>query len=121
MLSNTVSVAGLVLYSPQPKSLAEFYRHALGLSLDVANHGHMGDHYEGLVGGVHVAIWDQQKGHAAASLVPTFRVQRIADFESALVAAGATVGHRPIDLGDGKRVAGYADPDQRPFRLIEFA
>jgi hypothetical protein len=53
--------------------------------------------------------------------VPTFKVRSIRDAEPGLLAAGASVAHRTIGLGEGKRVAGYLDPDQRHFRLIEFS
>ena len=114
------SLAGLVMYSPEPQALAQFYRDALGVPLETARHGHLGDHSEGLLGGTHIAIWDAKQGHGAAPLVPVFRVGRIADVEAGLLAAGGTAAHRVIDLGEGKRVAGYADPDGRHFRLIEF-
>ncbi len=121
MPSPTASLAGLVLYSPAPQALAAFYARAFSFTLDAAHHGHAGQHHEGLLNGIHIAIWDQQKGHAAATLVPTFKVARLSEAEPALLAAGASVAHRPIELGEGKRVAGYLDPDQRHFRLIEFA
>ena len=114
------SLAGLVMYSPQPQALARFYQDALGVPLETARHGNMGDHFEGLLGGTHVAIWDAKQGHGAAPLVPTFRVGRIADLDAGVLAAGGKMAHRPIDLGEGKRVAGYVDPDGRHFRLIEF-
>jgi hypothetical protein len=117
----TASVAGLVLYSPAPQVLAAFYERAFRLTLEAVNHGNLGQHFEGLLNGVHIAIWDSRKGHAAASLVPTFRVPSIRDAEPELLAAGASVAHRSIDLGEGKRVAGYLDPDQRQFRLIELS
>jgi catechol 2,3-dioxygenase-like lactoylglutathione lyase family enzyme len=119
MTPSTISVAGLVLYSPAPQGLATFYERALGFNLDATSHGNMGQHFEGLLNGVHIAIWDSNKGHASATLVPTFRVRSIRATEPNLLAAGATMAHRTIELGAGKRVAGYLDPDQRHFRLIE--
>jgi len=121
MPTPTASVAGLVLYSPAPQALAAFYERAFSFTLDAAKHGNMGQHFEGLLNGVHIAIWDSQKGHATSSLVPTFKVRSIRDAEPGLLAAGASVAHRTIGLGEGKRVAGYLDPDQRHFRLIEFS
>ena len=118
---SALAVAGLVLYSPQPERLVSFYRDALGIPLESANHGAMGDHYEGLLGGTHVAIWGAHKGHASAPIVPTLLVDSLQDAEARMLAAGATVLHRPVKLGEGKRVAGFADPDGRAFRLIEIA
>jgi len=48
-------------------------------------------------------------------------VRNLHEIEAHLLAAGASIAHRTIDLGEGKRVAGYLDPDQRHFRVIEFA
>ncbi|MEO8151521.1 MAG: hypothetical protein ABI605_00520 [Rhizobacter sp.] len=121
MNTPTASVAGLVLYSPAPQALATFYERAFSFTLEAASHGHMGQHFEGQLNGLHFAIWDNQKGHATSSLVPTFKVRSIREAEPELLAAGASVTHRPIDLGEGKRVAGYVDPDLRHFRLIEFS
>ncbi|WP_341675893.1 VOC family protein [Niveibacterium sp. SC-1] len=115
-----LAVAGLVLYSPQPERLVSFYRDALGVPLEAADHGGMGGHHEAILGGTHLAIWSARKGHASASIVPTLRVMSLRDAEACLLAAGATLMHRPINLGEGKRVAGFADPDGRAFRLIEF-
>jgi predicted enzyme related to lactoylglutathione lyase len=119
MPTPTANVAGLVLYSPAPQALAAFYERVLGCNLAAVNHGNMGQHFEGLLNGVHIAICDSKRGHATASLVPTFKVPSIRDAEPGLLAAGASIAHRTIELGEGKRVAGYLDPDQRHFRLIE--
>lgn len=112
------AVTGLIFYSGDPDRLAAFYR-GLGVPLGAADHGGVGAHQEGLLSGVHVAIWSQEKGHGAAGLVPVFRAQ---DLEAAARAAEDLGGqrlHKPIDLGEGKRVVTLRDPDGRPFRILE--
>lgn len=113
------SLAGLVLYSPEPDRLSQFYRHAFGVALENADHGTVGAHQEGMLGAVHVAVWHERAGHGAGPLVPVYRVESVAEASAAMEALGARRLHRVIELGEGKRVVGYADPDGRPLRLIE--
>lgn len=114
------SLAGLVYYSPRPQALAAFYRDALGVPLAVAEHGTVGPHHEGLLDGVHLAVWDAASGHGGdARVVPVFRVDDVRGAHDELVAAGVARRHKLIELGEGKRVVGFADDDGRAFRLIE--
>ncbi len=115
------SLAGLVMYSEDPDRLTRFYTEALGLALARARHGSIPEHYEGTVGGVHIAIWDRRQGHGAAPLVPVYRVQALAEISEQLIDCGAKRLHKPIQLGEGKQVAGFMDPDCRAFRIIEIA
>lgn len=118
---NTSKLAGLVYYSPSPKALADFYREALGVALSPAVHGTVGEHIEGLLGDVHIAIWDQRQGHGVSPLVTSFRCGALEQVSDSAVRMGAKQLHRPLDLGDGKRVVTLLDPDGRAFRLITFA
>jgi len=72
MPTPTASVAGLVLYSPAPQALAAFYERAFSFTLDAAKHGNMGQHFEGLLNGVHIAIWDTQRPPAEAGGLECF-------------------------------------------------
>jgi predicted enzyme related to lactoylglutathione lyase len=112
------SITGLVLYSPDPDELAAFYRDALGVPLALTRHGTVGDHYEGMLGGSHMAIWDAAKPHGLAPTIPVFRVHDIEHSLAALEGRGAKTVHRIIDIGEGKKLATFTDPDGRPFRLI---
>jgi len=116
------SVAGLVFYSPDAERLAGFYADVLGVQLEQASHGTQARHMEGLLGSVHLAFWDARQGHAPGTgpaLVPSFRTADLDAAERALLERGAHRLHKPIALGEGKRVVGFTDPDGRPFRLIE--
>lgn len=114
----TQSLAGMILYSPDPEKLCAFYRHAIGIPLAPADHGTVGEHVEGMLAGVHFAVWPERAGHGAGPLVPVFRVADLDAAGSAVEAAGGKRLHKVIDLGDGKRVSGFRDPDGRALRLI---
>lgn len=113
----TVSLAGLIFYSPAPTSLVAFYRDVLGVPLAEEEHGTVGPHFEGSLAGVHFAVWGEER-HMSGPLVPVFRVRDLEGAAARLARAGARQLHKPIDLGDGKHVVGFLDPDQRPLRLI---
>jgi catechol 2,3-dioxygenase-like lactoylglutathione lyase family enzyme len=119
MIHHAQSLAGIVLYSPDPARLTAFYREAIGVPLADADHGTVGGHQEGQLGGVHFAVWDERASHGAAPLVPVFRVTDLGPSGAAVERLGARRLHKPIDLGEGKRICGYADPDGRAFRLIQ--
>jgi hypothetical protein len=93
--------------------------------LETATHGgRLVAHQEGLINQVHMAIWDEQQGHAPgtgpmSAPVVSWLTADLAAAEQSLLARGAVRRHRPIDLGEGKRVVTFDDPDGRPFRLIE--
>ncbi|MFO0616924.1 MAG: VOC family protein [Polyangiaceae bacterium] len=114
----TISLAGLIFYSPTPDALVAFYRDALAVPLAPAEHGTVGPHFEGSCGGVHVAVWGEER-HMSGPLVPVFRTRSLDEGAARVVEAGARQLHKAIDLGEGKRVAGFLDPDGRPLRLIE--
>lgn len=113
----TVSLAGLIFYSPTPTALVAFYRDVLGVPLEEEEHGTVGPHFEGSLAGVHFAVWGEER-HMSGPLVPVFRVRDLEGAAARLVRAGARQLHKPIDLGDGKHVAGFLDPDHRPLRLL---
>ncbi len=119
MTQSAHSLAALVMYSDDPDRLCRFYAAALGVPLARARHGSMPEHYEGLLGGAHLAIWDRRQGHGAAPLIPVYRVLDIAAISEQLLNNGATCLHKRVDLGDGKQVAGFSDPDGRAFRVIQ--
>jgi len=108
------SLAGLIVYSGNPESLLSFYRDQLGIPLAPARHGKIAEHYEAVLEHSHVALFAGEP-----RIVPSFRV---ADLGAALAAAEARGAMRaldPLDLGEGKRVAGLRGPDGFEIRLIE--
>jgi predicted enzyme related to lactoylglutathione lyase len=108
------SLAGLIVYNERPESLLAFYRDQLGIPLALSAHGGMREHYEASLDHSHVALLP-----GAPRLVPSFRV---VDLDAALAyakARGAAEVLSPLDLGEGKRVAGLGGPDGFEIRLIE--
>ena len=113
------SLAGLVLHSEEPDRLARFYRESLGLPLAPAEHGTVGLHYEGMVGRTHLALWKRTAPFGV--LVPVFRVDDIDGVAAELRGRGVPAMHKTLDIGDGKRVATFTDPDGNAFRVIQLA
>jgi predicted enzyme related to lactoylglutathione lyase len=107
------------MYSSNPAALAAFYANALGIPFALHEHGTVGPHFEAFHCGNHFAIWRPNATNPAASLVPSFRVADLTQMEAQVTQAGAERLHKPIDLGEGKRLISFADPDRRQFRLIQ--
>lgn len=122
-----LSLSAVTITSPDPERLAEFYRVQLGVPLTAASHGPIKHHYEGWLGapergGVHVAVLKgRSPGEHAGGTAPTFRVQDLAASVSELEAAGVPRLHAIAQIGEGKRLASFRDPDGNVFRLIEIA
>jgi predicted enzyme related to lactoylglutathione lyase len=120
-----MSVSAITITSNDPERLAAFYREQLGIPLEVSSHGPMKQHYEGWLGspeqgGVHVAVLKGRgPGADAGGAAPTFRVRGIEAFVSTLPENGAALVHRVADLGEGKRLVSFRDPDGNIFRLID--
>jgi predicted enzyme related to lactoylglutathione lyase len=106
------------MHSADPSRLVAFYRDAVGLPLRPHEHGTLGEHYEATVGAVHVAIW-KASPHVGGPFVPVFRVGALAAARARLEQLGVPTLHKPLDLGEGKRVVTFSDPDGNAFRLIE--
>ena len=115
-----LSFSALTMHSNDPVRLAEFYRDAVGLPLAIHSHGTLGAHYEGGLSGVHFAIW-QASPAVGGPFVPVFRVASLDGELSRLTARGVVARHKPLDIGEGKRVITLSDPDGNGFRLIELA
>lgn len=114
----TLAFSALTMHSNEPVRLAEFYRDAVGLPLAVHRHGTLGAHYEGGLGGVHFAVW-QASPAVGGPFVPVFRVGNLDAELARLLARGVEARHKPLDIGEGKRVVTFSDPDGNGFRLIE--
>ena len=132
------SFAGIVRYSPDPDRLARFYREALNIQVAPTRHGPVKTHHEALFGGVHFAIWGASEGRIGeasgasrgvsgeavpsrmpASIVPVFRVPELAAASAEMARLGVPLKFGPIDLGEGKMLASFVDPDGPEFRLIQ--
>jgi len=115
-----IHLSALTLQSNDPARLAGFYRRALGLPLQATRHGTVQEHFEGILGGVHFAVL---RAHArlGGPIVPVFRVADLEAATAALRAGGVEIVLKPLDLGEGKRVAAFADPDGNVVRLFSSA
>jgi predicted enzyme related to lactoylglutathione lyase len=113
-------LSALVFFSPAPEPLAAFYRTHLGIPFEHHGHGPIRDHLEADLGGVHMAVL---KGRAPArdggGVAPTFRVEDLDAAVGRLRASDVHPTRKILELGDGKRVATYRDPDGNTFSLIE--
>ncbi len=124
-LVNAQSLSALVYYSPDPDRLANFYRDHVGIPFTHEGHGPIRDHLEAWLGGqpgqgVHLAIL-KGKAHEGdrGALAPTFKVADL-DQSVASMKAGGVKQVRPIfDIGEGKRLASFADVDGNVFSFIE--
>jgi predicted enzyme related to lactoylglutathione lyase len=77
----------------------------------------VGDHFEGMVGQTHIAI-GKPMGQFGV-FVPVFRVDDVDAAAGALRERGVEALHKTLDIGDGKRVATFRDPDGNAFRVIQ--
>ncbi len=113
-----LSFSALTMHSAKPDRLVAFYRDALGLPLAPHEHGTVGEHHEGDLGEVHLAVW-KASPRVGGPFVPVFRVEDLDASCASLDALGVPALHKTLDLGEGKRVVTFTDPDGNAFRLIE--
>ena len=118
---NVESVSAIVFFSPDPERLAAFYRTQLGIPLAQEAHGPMRHHHEADLGDVHVAVLKGRApgGPDAGGVAPTFRVRNIDACIADLTASGVPPTRKIMELGDGKRLATFRDPDGNAFHLID--
>ena len=110
--------AALTMHSLDPLRLAAFYREAVGLPLAPHQHGTLGEHQECDLGGVHFAVWKASE-RVGGPFVPVFGVDDLDAAIARMSAIGVEILHKVIDLGEGKRVIAFRDPDGNAFRLFE--
>ena len=118
MNAHAISLSALTMHSDAPARLATFYRDVVGLPLAIHQHGSVGDHYEGGLQGVHIAVWKASE-RVGGPFVPVFRVADLTQAAAALERARVGALHKRMDLGEGKHVITFRDPDGNAFRLIE--
>jgi hypothetical protein len=94
------TLAGLIIYSPEPERIADFLREHASIPLAPHRHGRLPEHLEAFRG-IHFAVW---KG-GAPRVVPSFRVPDLSAAVARAQASGARLVHDPIELGEGKRLA----------------
>lgn len=117
---NIESLSAVVFTSPDPSRLADFYKSHLGIPFEHESHGPMKNHLEATVGDLHFAVLKGRgPGEGGGGVTPTFRVRGLDGFVSALEVAGVNRLRKILDLGEGKRLASFRDPDGNTFNLID--
>jgi predicted enzyme related to lactoylglutathione lyase len=109
------SLSAVVFFSPEPEPLAEFYRRQLGIDFKPGDHGSTGAHFETWFNGTHLAVLTGE----TRGVSPTFRVHGLDAFVVALEKAGRARTRPILELGQGKRVVSFRDPDGNLFNLID--
>jgi hypothetical protein len=122
------ALSGLILYSPNPEQLAAFYRENIGIPFQPETHGGaIKPHNEALWNNMHFAIWGVSEVHAPDSaaaklrnaMVPSFVVDDVAAYAAWLKGRGVPSLGKLIDLGEGKLLGTFLDPDGNQFRIIQ--
>ncbi|MFN8404376.1 MAG: hypothetical protein U0V48_12595, partial [Anaerolineales bacterium] len=98
-------LAGLILLSPDPERLAEFYREALGIPFEERQHGKIREHLECEFEGIHFAILKKAQTNAGGTVVPSFAVSNLQEVLDQLSGRGVQPLHPIIDIGEGKRIS----------------
>ena len=88
------------------------------LPFEPHRHGTLPEHFEAFVNGVHFAMWKANE-NVGGPIVPVFRVSDVDHSAAKLVARGVPQLHKLMELGEGKRVVTFRDPDGSAFRLIQ--
>jgi predicted enzyme related to lactoylglutathione lyase len=117
---NVESVSAVLFYSPDPARLAQFYRAHLGIPFELDRHGAIREHQEADLGDIHLAVLKGRgPGADGGGISTTFRVHGLDAFAKRLGEAGTPLLQPILDLGEGKRVASFRDPDGNAFNLVE--
>jgi len=109
-------LAGLIIHSHQPDTLARFYRDALGAPFAPQSHGPIREHQECDFAGIHFAILQRKAG---GTFVPSFACASLEEALADVASLGVRPLHPIIELGAGKRVCSIADADGNLLRLFQ--
>jgi catechol-2,3-dioxygenase len=117
-------VTAILLISPDPKKLCEFYRATLGLPLEKEMHDGMPVHYGCSLGDVHFAIHSADGGwpgvftRNARSPIINFSTSHLNAVAKRLSDEGVEVTG-PTDHGFA-HVISFRDPDGNPVSILEY-
>ena len=116
MKTTTVNgLSGVILSSPNPGVLAEFYSAKLGISMVLNRHGNTPNHWECDFNGIHFAVLKRPAGTTPNdNIVLSFGVDNIEEF---VKEHGIQLAHPIMDLGEGAYIASFNDPDGNTLRL----
>jgi predicted enzyme related to lactoylglutathione lyase len=115
-----MNFSALTFQSPEPARLAEFYRRELGVPFELHRHGTLAEHFECDWNGVHFAVLPASLA-PGGPITPVFRVKNLEASTADLRAKGVEALLEPFAIGEGMRVAVFADPDRNAFRLVEIS
>src|SRR5690348_14885125 len=104
-------LTGIIMFSQEPRRLAAFYRDALGIPFEVAQHGKLAEHIECEFNNVHFAILKKGQTFPGSNIIPSFAVSNLRDFLEQLGQQDIKPLHPIIDIGEGKSVSTISDPD----------
>ena len=115
-------VTAILLISPAPRALADFYRNTLGLPLEDEEHPGVPLHYGCDVGGVHLAIHSSEgfagvprrDAQSPVMVLGTSSVRAVAE----RLAANSVQTIGPTDHGFGLIVS-FRDPDGNLVEVLE--
>lgn len=114
---NTKSVKGLtgvILSSPDPDRLADYYQKILGIPMQMNQHGNMPRHWECDYNGIHYAVLKGKQTQPNENIVLSFAVE---DINAFIADKGIQLIHPLLDLGGGAYVGSFKDPDGNTLRL----
>lgn len=108
-------LTGIIMSSPDPERLAEFYKDVLGIPLELNRHGTTPEHWECDYNGIHYALLKRKVSRQPnENIVLSFAVD---DIEHFITTHDIKMIHPIMDLGKGAFIASFKDPDGNILRL----
>lgn len=112
-------LAGIIMFSPNPERLADFYREALGIPFEKQQHGKIREHLECEFQNIHFAILKKAQTNPGNTIVPSFVVRDLEEYLASVAQKDVKPLHPIIDIGEGKRICSIPDADGNMVRLIQ--
>ena len=113
--SKVNGLTGVIMSSPEPDRLVNFYTQVLGIPLELNRHGNTPDHWECDYKGIHYAVLKRKVGEQPnENIVLSFAVDDIEDF---VATHDIKLLHPIMDLGEGAFIASFKDPDGNILRF----
>jgi predicted enzyme related to lactoylglutathione lyase len=112
-------LSGLILSSPDPSRLVEFYRDVLGLPLVDEQHGDSEPHWSCELGDVHFAIHPADGPASTGSIKIAFMVFDLDALVAWLAERGVELCYPPVSFGEESRITAVRDPDGNEVELTE--
>lgn len=108
-------LTGIIMSSPEPERLANFYKKVLGIPLELNRHGNTPEHWECDYNGIHYALLKRKVNEQPnENIVLSFAVDDIDHF---VTTHHIKLTHPIMDLGEGAYIASFKDPDGNLLRF----